>query len=139
MCVYDLWLVLCLMIPYLHASYAVIHTHLHVHVYRYLIVSYLHECMSNQMIKDMNLHLHTYIHTYLLTEICTYFNVFVSPWWWCFCFFINFLPSFLTSFLTSIFLVTCLRDDGCYLTYCHLSLVKLPLTMPRKGDMAMKW
>ena len=63
------WLVLCLAISYLHASYTVIHTHLHVHVYRYLIVSYLHECMSDQMIKDMNIHLHTYIHTYILEYV----------------------------------------------------------------------
>ena len=34
MYVYDMWLVLCLMISYLHVSYTVIHTHLHVHVYR---------------------------------------------------------------------------------------------------------
>ena len=72
MYVYDIWLVLCLVISYLHASYTVVHTHLHVHVYRYLIVSYLHECMSNQMIKDMNIHLHTniYPYTHLHKYVC---------------------------------------------------------------------
>ena len=75
MYVYDIWLVLCLAISYLHASYTVIRTHLHVLVYRYLIVSYLHECMSNQMIKDMNIHLHTFIHTYIHTYLPKYLHI----------------------------------------------------------------